>query len=75
MHIYKNKTFSLCKGMQCQLHMCSYVTKTMHRLSPVRLMNCSLTPLNKKVIDSFSLNSAECPFALTLLVADMVITN
>ena len=61
--------------MQCQLHMCSYVTKTMYRLSPVRLMNCSLTPLNKKVIDSFSLNSAECPFALTLLVADMDITN
>ena len=47
--------------MQCQLHMCSYVTKTMYGLSPVRLMNCSLTPLNKKVIDSFSLNSAECP--------------
>ena len=58
-HIYINKSFSLCKGV-CVNSTCSYITKTMYRviLSTAKSLNCGLTLLIWK---SFCLYSVIIP--------------
>ena len=66
-HIYINKSFSLCKGV-CVNSTCSYITKTMYRviLTTAKSLNCRLTLLIWKsfylygVINLLYLGPSQC---------------